>query len=207
MRISSTARTPSSRRPWNQLINIPRVYTPADTAIQTPNSDTPYSMVGMDLRAEPIVLTVPPIEKDRYFSIQLIDAYTFNFDYIGQPHDRQRRRQLPRRRPGLERRDAQAGVKKVFRSETDLVIAAYRTQLFNPDDLDNVKKVQAGYKAEPLSAFLGQPAPAAAPAIDFIKPLSPDEERKSLEFFNDPELRPAVLPDRSVRDRVDGTFR
>ena len=24
-----------------------------------PNSDTPYSMLGMDLRAEPIVLTVP----------------------------------------------------------------------------------------------------------------------------------------------------
>ena len=40
-------------------------------------------MLGMDLRAEPIVLTVPPIEKERYFSIQLIDAYTFNFAYIG----------------------------------------------------------------------------------------------------------------------------
>src|ERR1700752_3741117 len=71
------------KAPWNQLTNIPRVYTPADTAIQTPNSDTPYSMIGMDLRAEPMVLTVPPIEKERYFSVQLIDAYTFNFDYIG----------------------------------------------------------------------------------------------------------------------------
>jgi len=74
---------PEYKGPWNQVVNIPRVYTPADTAIQTPNSDTPYSFVGMDLRAEPIVLTVPPIEKDRYFSIQLIDAYTFNFDYMG----------------------------------------------------------------------------------------------------------------------------
>ena len=69
--------------PWNHLVNIPRVYTPADTAIQTPNSDTPYSFLGMDLRAEPMVLTVPVIEKSRYFSIQLIDAYTFNFAYIG----------------------------------------------------------------------------------------------------------------------------
>ena len=72
----------------------------------------------------------------------------------------------------------------MFRSETEFVFAVYRTQLFNPADLDNVKKVQAGYKVEPLSAFLGQPAPAAAPAIDFIKPLTPDDERKSLEFFN-----------------------
>src|SRR5437764_14266552 len=76
-------KNPEFKAPWNQIKNIPRVYTPADTAIQTPNSDTPYSFVGMDLRAEPIVLTVPPIEKKRYYSIQLIDAYTFNFDYIG----------------------------------------------------------------------------------------------------------------------------
>ena len=74
---------PEYKGPWNTLVNIPRVYTPADTAIQTPNSDTPYSFVGLDLRAEPFVLTVPPIEKDRYFSVQLIDWYTFNFDYIG----------------------------------------------------------------------------------------------------------------------------
>jgi hypothetical protein len=75
-------------------------------------------------------------------------------------------------------------VKKVLRSETEFVFAGYRTQLFNPADLDNVKKIQAGYKAEPLSAFLGQPAPAAAPAVDFIKPLTPAEEKTSLEFFN-----------------------
>jgi hypothetical protein len=35
-----------------------------------------------------------------------------------------------------------------------------------------------------LSAFLGQPAPKAAPAIDFIKPLSPAEEKTSPQFFN-----------------------
>jgi hypothetical protein len=75
-------------------------------------------------------------------------------------------------------------VKKVIRSETELVLAPYRTQLFNPDDLDNVKKVQAGYKVQPLSAFLGQPAPKAAPAIDFVQPLTPDTQKTSPEFYN-----------------------
>jgi hypothetical protein len=65
-----------------------------------------------------------------------------------------------------------------------LLLACYRTQLFNPADLENVKKIQAGYKAEPLSAFLGQTAPKAAPAIAFIKPLTPEQQRESLEFFN-----------------------
>jgi hypothetical protein len=72
----------------------------------------------------------------------------------------------------------------VIRSETELLIAIYRTQVFNPGDLDNVKKVQAGYKAQTLSEFLGQPAPKAAPAIDFIKPLTPEEQKTSPEFFN-----------------------
>ena len=39
---------------WNEIHNIARVYTPADKTIQTPNSDTPYSTVGADLRAEPL---------------------------------------------------------------------------------------------------------------------------------------------------------
>ncbi|HMF68049.1 MAG TPA: DUF1254 domain-containing protein, partial [Phyllobacterium sp.] len=176
-------KNPEFKGPWNHLVNIPRVYTPADTAIQTPNSDTPYSMIGMDLRAEPMVLTVPPIEKDRYFSIQLIDAYTFNFDYIGSRATGNDGGSFVIAGPGWKG-EMPKGVKKVIRSETELLIAAYRTQLFNPGDLDNVKKIQAGYKAEPLSAFLGQPAPKAAPAIDFIKPLTPDEEKTSLEFFN-----------------------
>jgi hypothetical protein len=171
------------KAPWNEIRNISRVYTPADKAIQTPNSDTPYSMLGMDLRAEPIVLTVPSIEKDRYFSVQLIDLYTQNFDYIGSRATGNDGGSFVIAGPTWKG-EAPAGVKKVIRSETELVLAAYRTQLLNPGDLDNVKNVQAGYRAQPLSAFLGQPAPKAAPAIDFIKPLTPADQRSSLEFFN-----------------------
>jgi len=174
---------PEYKLPWNQLLNIPRVYTPEDKAIQTPNSDTPYSMVGLDLRGEPIVLTVPVIEKERYFSIQFIDAYTQNFDYVGSRATGNDGGNFLIAGPNWKG-ETSKGVKKVIRSETEFVFAIYRTQLFNPGDLANVKKVQAGYKAQPLSAFLGQPAPKAAPAIDFIKPLKPAEQETSMEFFN-----------------------
>ena len=176
-------KNPEFKAPWNQIKNIPRVYTPADTAIQTPNSDTPYSFVGMDLRAEPMVLTVPPIEKERYFSVQLIDAYTFNFDYIGSRTTGNNGGSYVVAGPNWKG-ETPKGVKKVSRSETEFVFAVYRTQLFNPGDLDNVKKVQAGYKAQTLSAFLGTAAPKAAPVIDFIKPLTPAEEKTSPQFFN-----------------------
>jgi hypothetical protein len=175
--------SPEFKAPWNRLRNIPRVFTPDDKAVQTPNSDTPYSMLGMDLRAEPIVLTVPRIEKKRYFSIQLVDLYTFNFDYIGSRATGNDGGSFLIAGPGWKG-EAPKGVKKVIRSETEFIFAIYRTQLFNPGDLDNVKKVQAGYKAQPLSAFLGTPAPMAAPAIAFIKPLTPESQKTALEFFN-----------------------
>ena len=177
------AGNPEYKGPWNQIVNIPRVYTPADMAIQTPNSDTPYSFAGLDLRAEPIVLTVPVIEKERYFSVQLIDAYTFNFAYIGSRTTGNDGGSFLIAGPNWKG-EKPKGVTKVIRSETEFVLAGYRTQLFNPGDLDNVKKVQAGYKVEPVSAFLGQPAPAPAPTIDFIKPLTPEAQKTSPQLFN-----------------------
>ena len=54
------------KAPFNTIYNEARVFTPKDTAIVTPNSDTPYSFVGLDLRAEPVVLCVPAVEKNRY---------------------------------------------------------------------------------------------------------------------------------------------
>ena len=34
---------PEYKGGWNEIHNTARVYTPEDTTIQTPNSDTPYS--------------------------------------------------------------------------------------------------------------------------------------------------------------------
>jgi len=74
---------PEFKAPWNTLYNTARVFTPEDKAIQTPNSDTPYSFVGADLRAQPLVFTVPAVPRERYYSLQFIDLYTFNFAYVG----------------------------------------------------------------------------------------------------------------------------
>lgn len=173
----------SYKAPWNQLKNIPEVYSPADTALQTPNSDTPYSFVGLDLRAEPIVISVPEIEAGRYYSIQFIDAYTFNFAYVGSRATGNGGGNFLIAGPNWKG-DKPTGIKEVIRSETEFDMVLFRTQLFNPADLDNVKKIQAQYKVQPLSAFLGEPAPAAAPAVEWMKPLSQEEEKSSLEFFN-----------------------
>ncbi|MBR1203065.1 MULTISPECIES: DUF1254 domain-containing protein [unclassified Bradyrhizobium] len=167
------------KAPFNQIKNEARVYTYKDTAVVTPNSDTPYSLLFMDLRAEPIVLSVPAVETTRYYSVMLCDGNTFNYGYIGS------------RATGSEAGDYMVvgpdwqgatppGIKKVFRSTTQFSAAAYRTQLFNAADMPNVEKVQAGYKVQRLSAYLKQPATVAAAAVDFPKI---DKEMVKKNFF------------------------
>ncbi|KAB0266264.1 DUF1254 domain-containing protein [Microvirga brassicacearum] len=171
------------KAPWNTLSNTARVYTPADKSIQTPNSDTPYSFLGADLRAEPLVLTVPAVENERYYSLQFIDMYTFNFDYVGSRATGNEAGRFLLAGPNWKG-ETPTGIKAVIRSETEFAFVLYRTQLFDAADMDKVEAIQAGYKVEPLSAFLGQPAPPAPPPVDFIKPLTPDAEKTSPEFFN-----------------------
>jgi hypothetical protein len=152
---------------FNELNNEHRVATPADTAVITPNSDTPYSMCWFDLRAEPMVISVPAVEKQRYYAVQMIDGNTYNYGYIGSRATGNEPGSYLVVGPGWKG-ETPAGIKKVFYSTTPFAFTLIRTQLFNPSDMPNVEKVQEGYKAEPLSAFLKQPAPPAAPKIDFL---------------------------------------
>ncbi|MDM0026489.1 DUF1254 domain-containing protein [Variovorax saccharolyticus] len=174
---------PEYKGPFNSVLNIARVFTPDDKAFVTPNSDTPYTFLGLDLRTEPIVLTLPAIEKKRYYVFQMMDLYTYNFDYLGTRTTGNGGGKFliagPRWKGQVPK-----GITKVVRSETELVNVIGRTQLFNPADLDKVKKIQAGYKVEPLSAFVGKEAPKALVEPDWIKPLGAAEQRTSLEFFN-----------------------
>jgi len=155
------------KAPFNQIKNEARVFTYKDTAVVTPNSDTPYSAVSLDLRAEPIVISVPAVERERYYSVQLVDGNTYNYGYIGTRTTGTEAGSYLVVGPGWKG-ETPAGIEKVFHSSTPFGLTIFRTQLFNADDMPNVVKVQAGYKAQPLSAFLNQPAPPAAPEIDFV---------------------------------------
>src|SRR5882757_6622455 len=191
------------KAPFNQLKNEPNVFTYKDTAIVTPNSDTPYSFAWMDLRAEPIVLSVPAVDPKRYYSVMLCDGNTYNYGYIGS------------RATGTEPGDYMVvgpdwkgatppGIKKVFQSTTQFSIAGYRTQLFGADDMPNVEKIQAGYKAHPLSAYPKQPTTvAAAAAVDFPKV---DKELVKKNFFEyldfSLQFAPATEQEKEIRAKL-----
>jgi hypothetical protein len=67
---------PEFKAPFNQIKNEARVFTYKDTAIVTPNSDTPYSFAWLDLRAEPIVLSVPAVAGRYYGPVETAEFIT-----------------------------------------------------------------------------------------------------------------------------------
>ena len=156
--------SPEYKGDFNQIGCVARLFTPEDKAIISPNSDTPYCMAWVDLRAEPVVFTIPEIENDRYYSVQLIDLYTHNAGYISS---------VEKNGPGNYlltgpnwKGEVPEGITKVIPFETSFVFSIHRTQLFNPGDINKLKKIQDGYTIKPLSTFLGTEAPTLAGAID-----------------------------------------
>ncbi|MCA1300573.1 DUF1254 domain-containing protein [Stappia indica] len=190
--------------PFNQIHNEARVYSPKDTAVSTPNSDTPYSFVQLDLRAEPMVICLPKVDPKRYYDVQLTDMYTFNFGYMGSRttgSDAGCYMVAGPDWPG----DKPDGIERVFHSETQFAFTIFRTQLFDPSDLPNVKKVQAGYSVTPLSRHLGKPAPEAPAAIDWppaSKAMFGDEFPNYLNFLLQFTPDSAVpLSEKALRER------
>jgi hypothetical protein len=168
------------KAPLNEIYNSTHVATPKDTSFVTPNSDAPYSYLWMDLRAEPTVISVPNVEKKRYFTVQLCDSNTFNYGYIGSRTTGNGAGDFLVVGPGWKG-ETPAGIEKVFRSTTWFSLALFRTQLFDPADMPNVKKVQSGYEAQPLSAYLGTTPPPPAPEVAW--PRIDDDLVKS-DFFS-----------------------
>ena len=188
--------------PMNQIYNESRVFTPKDTAVVTPNSDTPYSFACLDLRAEPYVISVPAVDPDRYYSVQLTDWNTFNFGYIGSRATGHEPGDYLVVGPGWDGIKPD-GIKEIFHSTTQFALLIFRTQLFNAEDMPNVQKIQAGYRIQPLSAYRLEPAPPAAPAINF-PPIAPDMVKTNFFQYLDFALQfaPAGPEEKAIRAQL-----
>ena len=113
---------------FNVFRHYSEPFTPENRDIVTPNNDTPYSWAWLDLRAEPMVVSVPAVPKDRYYVMQWIDLFTYNFAYIGV------------RSTGFDAGSYMiagpkwngpkpAGINQVFKAETEIVGTLTRTSL------------------------------------------------------------------------------
>ncbi|WP_224489878.1 DUF1254 domain-containing protein [Robertkochia flava] len=150
--------SPEYKGNFNEMACDARLLGPEDKTVVTPNSDTPYCMMWGDIRSEPLVISIPAMEPERFYHFQLIDLYTHNFAYLGS---------LTTGNEGGDylivpsdwEGEVPEGIKKTVPCETELFFTVVRTQMMNPDDLPNVKALQDAYKVRTLSSYLEKGAP------------------------------------------------
>lgn len=174
--------------------------TPDNRDVITPNNDTPYSWIWFDLRAEPIVVTVPEIE--RYYIIPIADLYTIYSGYVGT--------RVTGSGPGSYliagpswHGNVPAGISGVVRVTTDFAMSATRTELTN-DGIESLARVQSSYETQPLSKFLGEVAPPTPPQLDW--PVWDEEGASGPWFFDALDfllgLSPVLPEDVEIRARL-----
>ena len=155
-------------------------YTPENRDIVSPNNDTPYSWGWVDLRSEPWVLVMPEADGDRYYASQWDDLWGFVLDSPGSVIDGQGGGTYLLATTGWTGA-VPAGIKRVIRGESYFLGGLFRTGADGQDDLEPVRKIQAGYQLIPLHEYTGQAAPPAVEPIEWI-PFVVGEEN-TIEAF------------------------
>ncbi|WAW09471.1 DUF1254 domain-containing protein [Oxalobacter vibrioformis] len=173
--------SPEYKKPLNELYMAARVDTPADQVKETASNDTPYGSVWLDLRREPLVLTVPAVEDSRYYSVQFTDLYAYNFDYVGTRIGGNKGGKFLIAGPDWKGEKPE-GIDRVIQSDTQFAYGLVRIQLLNPEDMPTVAKIQDAFALVPLSQFSGAAAPAEVAPVNF--PAYSDEKVITPEFFS-----------------------
>jgi uncharacterized membrane protein len=133
-----------------------------------PNNDTAYSLAWVDLSQEPVMLTIPAIPADRYWTMELVDFTSDNFAYIGQRQGT-KAGHYALVGPGWEG-TLPVGVERITPdSPTPWMLVVGRTVVNGKEDLPNVHAIQAGYQLTPLG-YWGMPQDQIPTTRDVYKP-------------------------------------
>ena len=138
------------RFPENQVLSIGKLVDPAVRTIVFPNVDTTYTVGRLDLAAGPLVIDVPDTG-GRYYVIQLLDAYSNTFAYIGRRTTGTRPGSYALVPPGYAG-PLPAGVRRI-ESPTNLVWLLGRTLVRSAADLPAATQVMGGYRVTGLVSW------------------------------------------------------
>ncbi len=168
--LTNVERAGGIQGPVNTFANI-AAYPAADMrAVVRPNFDTLYSSAWLDLTKEPVIVSVPDTG-GRYYLLPLLDMWT---DVFASPGWRTTGTQAGNFliAPAYWQGSLPAGVQRI-NAPTPYVWIIGRTKTDGPADYDAVHKIQAGYKATPLSRWGKAAEPVAAkvdPSINMKTP-------------------------------------
>jgi len=179
----------SYKGPINTILSESVLPKPGEAGASRPNGDVLISTLQADLRAEPLVLCVPAIPNDRYYSMQFTDMNMFNF---GSTDNRKNSGStgcvllIGPQFLGL----VPTGVKQVLRSSSSFARVIYRTQVYGPEDLDVAAQLQAGFTIQPLSVYRRASAANVLP----VTPINWPAVGATASDADFPELYNFLLP-------------
>jgi hypothetical protein len=139
-----------TRFPQNQLVSIAKLVDPSVRTVVLPNHDTTYTVGQLQLASGPLVLDVPDTA-GRYYVIQLLDAYSNTFAYVGRRTTGTRAGSYAIVPPGF-RGSLPSGAKKI-QSPTNLVWVLGRTLIKTDAELPKVADLMGGYRVTPLASW------------------------------------------------------
>jgi len=134
---------------WNQFYLNQTLATPS-LKVPGPNIDTIYGFAWLDLAPGPLVLDVPDTA-DRYYSIQLMDAYENSFAYVGRRETGTKAGSYVIAGPDWNGRLPE-GAKRI-NSPTSVVFALTRTLVRGEGDLSTAQAIQLSYTLAPLTHY------------------------------------------------------
>jgi hypothetical protein len=140
----------TARAPMNQFA-YGTLATPANTDVVLPNVNVLYASAWLNLKADPIVLHIPEVT-DRYFLLQILDAWT-NVDYHpGTQQDTQEGNYLIAV-PNWQGTPP-PGITQVFAMPTNTAWVAGRTYTTGTKaDAEEADAIQKQYTLTPLNSF------------------------------------------------------
>ena len=126
-------------------------------------------MAWLDLRPEPVILFVPEVSSQRYYSVQIIDGYTHNVAILGSRTTGNSRENFLISGPKWGRVTTPIVFKQVVVVESDFAVVLVRIQINGEEDLAEVTKIQQGLLLSSLSQFTGQTKPITTfPPPEFL---------------------------------------
>ena len=150
----------------NEFVHMRDLFPPETR--DTTQRDTVFSLGIIDLRREPVVVSVPDVPDGQVYMLQMGDTSTESLPYISTATTNNKAGDYVLVGPDFQGFLLADKFDGVITTRGQFVVMLGRTVLFDPNDLSPVHAIQDGMQMRPLSGFMGTEPPLEPAPLSFV---------------------------------------